>query len=278
MSNPYTSTLFCRIHPNGDVRGISLPLTKLWQAWDIIIMKIKYLALAISAVAAIPVTPASAIQILVTYNGVVTSGQDPLARFFPAGTDLVGKELRIDVTVDLDTPGATITRTSQTNEIGGGALAGTLTPLSAAVTMNGNTLINDAFSSGGYSIFKQPGYDGLYASAVSQKVVGNFFYVNQLVVRAEGTQPFIPSLEFTDFFSSASGGSGVFFFQTIEYPAYIFRENTGAEFTITSVSVAPYTATIDPIGGVPEPASWALLIAGFGLTGAAMRRRRAALG
>jgi protoheme ferro-lyase len=27
--------------------------------------------------------------------------------------------------------------------------------------------------------------------------------------------------------------------------------------------------------GVPEPASWAMLIAGFGLTGAAMRRRRA---
>lgn len=29
--------------------------------------------------------------------------------------------------------------------------------------------------------------------------------------------------------------------------------------------------------GVPEPASWAMLIAGFGLTGAALRRRRAAL-
>ena len=37
--------------------------------------------------------------------------------------------------------------------------------------------------------------------------------------------------------------------------------------------------TADDIGGgvpgVPEPASWAMLIAGFGLTGAAMRRRRA---
>ncbi len=35
------------------------------------------------------------------------------------------------------------------------------------------------------------------------------------------------------------------------------------------------TATM---GVVPEPSNWALLIAGFGLTGAAMRRRRAAVG
>jgi len=32
--------------------------------------------------------------------------------------------------------------------------------------------------------------------------------------------------------------------------------------------------TADSTGAVPEPASWAMLIAGFGLTGAAMRRRR----
>jgi hypothetical protein len=31
------------------------------------------------------------------------------------------------------------------------------------------------------------------------------------------------------------------------------------------------------VGGVPEPANWAMLIAGFGLTGTAMRRRRAVL-
>ena len=32
---------------------------------------------------------------------------------------------------------------------------------------------------------------------------------------------------------------------------------------------------IDPPGGVPEPATWAMFIAGFGLVGAAARRRRA---
>ena len=41
--------------------------------------------------------------------------------------------------------------------------------------------------------------------------------------------------------------------------------------TITGLTLPP------GIGGVPEPASWAMLIAGFGLTGAVMRRRRMAL-
>ena len=39
-----------------------------------------------------------------------------------------------------------------------------------------------------------------------------------------------------------------------------------------------YTVTYDPnaVGAIPEPASWALMIGGLGLAGAALRRRRAA--
>jgi hypothetical protein len=43
--------------------------------------------------------------------------------------------------------------------------------------------------------------------------------------------------------------------------------NTGAVLTITSDA-------LPPAPGVPEPAGWTMLIAGFGLVGAALRRRR----
>lgn len=48
-------------------------------------------------------------------------------------------------------------------------------------------------------------------------------------------------------------------------PSYLYS------FAVTGSDVALFDATLF---AVPEPASWAMLIAGFGLTGAAMRRRR----
>jgi hypothetical protein len=44
-------------------------------------------------------------------------------------------------------------------------------------------------------------------------------------------------------------------------------------FEATSFGIKP--ATTPFVGGIPEPASWGLMITGFGLTGAALRRRRA---
>ncbi|WP_372786883.1 PEPxxWA-CTERM sorting domain-containing protein [Phenylobacterium sp.] len=58
----------------------------------------------------------------------------------------------------------------------------------------------------------------------------------------------------------------------------------GVAHSLKFVGVVQSTAfddiTIDanlPTAGVPEPASWALMIGGFALTGAALRRRRAAV-
>jgi hypothetical protein len=51
------------------------------------------------------------------------------------------------------------------------------------------------------------------------------------------------------------------------------RDSGTVKFTTTQI--ANYTGAVFNIGSVPEPASWAMLIAGFGMTGATMRRRRA---
>ena len=52
----------------------------------------------------------------------------------------------------------------------------------------------------------------------------------------------------------------------VDYGGRIFKLGTVAVRQLEPVAVS--------LAAVPEPASWALMIAGFGLTGAAMRRRR----
>jgi hypothetical protein len=56
----------------------------------------------------------------------------------------------------------------------------------------------------------------------------------------------------------------------------ITQGSSGAVVYKTGAASPPPPPPPQPPGGVPEPASWAMLIAGFGLTGAAMRRRTAA--
>ncbi len=50
---------------------------------------------------------------------------------------------------------------------------------------------------------------------------------------------------------------------------------TFSSISFTDNSENWHGLTIGTTGAVPERASWAMMIAGFGLTGAAMRRRRA---
>lgn len=52
---------------------------------------------------------------------------------------------------------------------------------------------------------------------------------------------------------------------------------SSVSFTDTYEAWHGLTVGIGGVAAIPEPASWAMLIAGFGLTGAAMRRRRTAV-
>lgn len=68
------------------------------------------------------------------------------------------------------------------------------------------------------------------------------------------------SHNYTNFVLAAGDKVGI----AINYDGVYYNDSTGLNFTVTSA------------GAVPEASTWAMLIAGFGLTGAAMRRRRSA--
>lgn len=77
------------------------------------------------------------------------------------------------------------------------------------------------------------------------------------------------------FAESADGSDS----NTLQLAAYAdgfnqLSDNGGATWSVSGVD-RTFRTWVDT-GVVPEPQSWAMLIAGFGLTGAAMRRRRAA--
>ena len=58
-------------------------------------------------------------------------------------------------------------------------------------------------------------------------------------------------------------------------PPIYFTVDVASIFPDGAVRTGVVGATIAAVAGVPEPASWALMISGFGMAGAALRRRRA---
>lgn len=65
-----------------------------------------------------------------------------------------------------------------------------------------------------------------------------------------------------DFFAISTSGSGTFTFSTLDPDAKIHITNLVSQHSGLQLS-----------GPVPEPATWAMMLAGFGLVGTAMRRR-----
>jgi hypothetical protein len=100
-----------------------------------------------------------------------------------------------------------------------------------------------------------------------------FFSVsNTLGVAGEISGTHLIGSEFT-YFPPPSGALGSFSYiqdsKTLPESEYIKY----AKGTLTVEKVSSVLADTPPSDAVPEPASWAFMIAGFGLTGAALRRR-----
>lgn len=218
--------------------------------------------------------PSRATQYLISYNGVLTSGLDTTGMFYAPNTDLVGKSIQMDFVLTLPTPGAISATNGISNRLYGGASYGAPSPLAASVTINGVTQYNDGLYVGDTSRSITPGAHNVYAAAYQQRFVDGIFSSRQFVGSAYGPGFNLSSLSLGSFVDANVGGVGSFFFNDRFFPSYDAINVAGGEFTVTAVKVSEYTAP-DPSGAaVPEPQTWALMIAGFGLVGRRLRYRR----
>lgn len=125
--------------------------------------------------------------------------------------------------------------------------------------------VNITGASSGNGSFTQSDFGGFYFAA-NTPLNYNHELVGQLMGNGVNFGSFGagyagPSGDFNLFGSTTGAPSGTFFFK--------LTTSDGSGDSLALVSLSP--------GGVPEPANWALIVAGFGLAGAAARRRKSAV-
>jgi hypothetical protein len=230
-----------------------------------------YLFSAFAALLALaPMAEASAKSIKIQASGTVSSGSDG-AGLFGAGSNLAGQAFSYEVTFDL-TNAYYFNLGFRTDLLGGdsydylpgappslavGDAVFKLNGVAHAIHANWNTTLT-AFAGG---------FDQQYIQERVQ-TGGDLFAQQVLLQEQPGFGTFGP-----DYMPPAGNlctGPHVCDSSNFSYETFI-----GGVFTQTFAQLNPSSVTITEVGtAVPEPTTWALTIAGFALTGGALRSRR----
>jgi len=252
-------------HANWNARGRA---TRNWGITSVLWKKASVICLL-----GICVTqPAFAALHILNYSGIIDNGTDFSGVFTDAGTDLSGKAFLATISYDPDL-GLRENR-ENLDEVKGGTFFSVASPtLGASLTIAGKTYdmggswISDLYESGQstttYSI----------ADLASLPVGSLFSEIN-----IDFAHPFNPLADLDHpFFGKPLNSRGQF--QILENlgggaQRYRFYAQT-LSYTVSSPSTGGGGGAGGGVSGVPEPATWSMFIAGFGLVGASMRRELA---
>lgn len=136
-------------------------------------------------------------------------------------------------------------------------------PMSRIVNATGNGNGDAGTSTTFSTTFSLAGYDSMNATLSGQALFDNFGEIFLNGNQVGGT--------ITGFGSLAPFGTNSnFFLAGLNTLSFVLHNEGGPE----AFQVAGLTVTAAPlVGGVPEPASWALMVMGFGLVGSSLRKR-----
>lgn len=199
-------------------------------------------------------SPATATNWVFEANGILQGGTDTLGIFTSTNTNLFGYAYSVKVVYDI-TGGARVTNSNEDTLIGGSAFGQPWPVSQATLTINGVT--NDL----GLGTLAVVANSDQFKYFIFYNMDGGLFNRLEFVF---SDPSFVKDLEQQVPLTSTPVYSGGFNWG----PAGGSQGIWSTSPTEISWSALPQTAAI------PEPANWALLIAGFGLAGAMMRRRR----
>jgi hypothetical protein len=223
------------------------------------------LTAAVAAAAIAWAGAASASVITVTWTGHVASGIDNAGWFAPVGTDLTGAAwsavFTYDTTnaADYSGPGDGDTTFPSIVLEGGGSAGPVIGGAVLNISGTGFNIPGSFFDGIGIHMVDADGDPlefGTYAASL---------LTTQIVLDARLRSPPIP-FSVTTPFEATSGLCDDFCMGSFSIP-------NGTSGQLTPETVKLEVAT-EAGSGAPEPAAWALMIAGFGAAGAVLRRRR----
>ncbi len=213
-----------------------------------------------SIVVAVLAAPAAATVHVITFSGTVSVGLDLAGAFGTPIASLTGRPYTASYAYDLSL-GTRTTSTGIADAVTGGDLLGTVSPIiDASLTINGITHHFGSQDGMGTAKYLQLGLGSLGVYGVAARS-GSPYLATVAVIPG-----FTPSLDNDLALRSDVTWKSEFLIGSanpLQFAFGILGPGPNSEFSIQTL--------------VPEPASWTMMIAGFGLVGVAARRNSRSL-
>jgi hypothetical protein len=246
-------------------------------------MRMKILLAAVAAVALFGGSAASARIVVATFTGTVLSGHDMTGLFGLSGINVAGQTYLATYVYNTNIGEYLYSDYGDHIDESSFGVAGSSidSPLIASLTINGHTesTIGNAYALVSNYIRAEAVF-GLKQriSYTVQDCINcnndqnNWTYIESHAnnIPVESIRDLVPLTNFYNSLQGANGvdqGGGSARFRRINSDTKAVELDTVFEFS---------SGTFEVTGEVPEPSTWGLMIGGFGLAGAALRRRRAA--
>lgn len=260
-------------------------------------MRKKILKTGLAAMALTLAGSASAAKYLFTYSGMVTGSSVTGGSLFGAtGNGLDNKRFTASITFDDATPGTTQgypNSKTQSQVVGFDAADPTI----GALTINGvsylrpNPVGSESGSFGAYELYNNfnSAQDSINIFTASQGSTGTVA-TDYLFRRADFSGALstltnlsmitslnlssLPGFSYTAAGTNFAGGS--FLVAEVQYRNNRLIRDTKAKGTF-AIDLFTVSLVGNSVPAVPEPATWGMMVLGFGIVGSAMRRRRFAI-